>query len=134
MSAMKPCQNADSRDSRDRHHRHESPDEPVDVVEDLLPEEAVLPEVVQKEPDVAEVLQGIMGVQERGLKPHYGKDPLDQGILAAEANLAKLPPKLVRANHQFKGEDYYYPEDVPDSISDQGLIPPESIIHASRHT
>jgi hypothetical protein len=42
-------------------------------------------------------------------------------------NEATIPRKP-----QFKGEDYYRPEDVPDSVAAQGEVPPGSVTGASR--
>ncbi|KAF4493784.1 hypothetical protein FAGAP_10081 [Fusarium agapanthi] len=46
------------------------------------------------------------------------------------ANVGRNPPGP--GGSQFKGEDYYQPESVPDSISAEGNIAPESVIESSR--
>lgn len=56
-------------------------------------------------------------------------DPLREGEDAARANR-----RGSTSHPHYKGEDYYVPESVPDSISAEGNIPPDSIIQASRET
>lgn len=56
---------------------------------------------------------------------------LGQGDEAARSNAEQ---RLANSGRQFKGDDYYVPESVPDSISAEGNIPPEGIIQASRET
>ncbi|KAH8674014.1 hypothetical protein BX600DRAFT_547639 [Xylariales sp. PMI_506] len=60
---------------------------------------------------------------------HRGEGALQQGKEAAQSNMegGRLPHKS-----QFKGSDYYVPESVPDSISAEGHVPPESVTQASR--
>lgn len=57
-------------------------------------------------------------------------DALAEGREAVQSNLHSEGQPRRKA--QFKGEDYYTPESVPDSISAEGYVPPESIIQASR--
>ncbi|KAL6862227.1 hypothetical protein J3F83DRAFT_745455 [Trichoderma novae-zelandiae] len=59
-------------------------------------------------------------------------DILSQGQAASRANVGKNPPGP--GGSQYKGSDYYTPESVPDSISAQGWIAPESVTQASRET
>lgn len=65
-------------------------------------------------------------------KERKGNDILDQGASAARNNVGSNPPGAGGA--QFKGEDYYRPESVPDSISAEGYVAPESVTQASRET
>lgn len=57
-------------------------------------------------------------------------DLASKGQEAQRANVGRNPPGP--GGSQFKGEDYYQPESVPDSISAEGNIAPESVIEASR--
>ncbi|KAL7931918.1 hypothetical protein V8C35DRAFT_308867 [Trichoderma chlorosporum] len=59
-------------------------------------------------------------------------DILAQGQAASRANVGRNPPGV--GGSQFKGSDYYTPESVPDSISAEGWIAPESVTQASRET
>jgi hypothetical protein len=73
-----------------------------------------------------------------------GRDPIKQGEMAeqgrtaAKSNLGlgsksrELPAQGSRGS-QFKGEYYETHESVPDQRADQGEVPPESVIHASRN-
>ncbi|KAL7944015.1 hypothetical protein V8C42DRAFT_94955 [Trichoderma barbatum] len=55
-----------------------------------------------------------------------------QGQAASRANVGRNPPGV--GGSQFKGSEYYTPESVPDSISAEGWIAPESVTQASRET
>ncbi|KAK2016649.1 hypothetical protein LZ32DRAFT_65399 [Colletotrichum eremochloae] len=57
------------------------------------------------------------------------KDVLLQGEGAVRNNVGTDPPGV--GGNKFSGSDYYVPEDVPDSISAEGNIPPESVTKAS---
>ncbi|KAI9155472.1 Protein BTN1 [Paramyrothecium foliicola] len=57
-------------------------------------------------------------------------DILTAGRAAAQSNVGRNPPGP--GGSQFKGEDYYNPESVPDSISAEGNVAPESVTEASR--
>ncbi|KAH0489883.1 hypothetical protein TgHK011_001375 [Trichoderma gracile] len=59
-------------------------------------------------------------------------DILTQGQAASRANVGKNPPGP--GGSQYKGSDYYTPESVPDSISAEGWVAPESVTEASRET
>ena len=59
-------------------------------------------------------------------------DIATKGMDAAETNVGRNAPSV--GGSQFKGEDYYNPEAVPDSISAEGNIAPESVVEASRET
>lgn len=65
-------------------------------------------------------------------KERRGNDILDQGASAARNNVGSNPPGP--GGSQFKGEDYYRPESVPDSVSAEGYVPPESVTQASKET
>lgn len=78
----------------------------------------------QNDNDVVDVPVDPMGRQ--GEKP----DPLLKGQAASRANVGSNPPGVGGA--QFKGENYYAPESVPDSISAEGNVAPESIVQASQ--
>lgn len=65
-------------------------------------------------------------------KERKGNDILDQGASAAKSNVGSNPPGP--GGSQYKGQDYYRPESVPDSISAEGYVPPESVTQASRET
>lgn len=65
-------------------------------------------------------------------KERKGNDILDQGASASKNNVGSNPPGP--GGSQYKGEDYYQPESVPDSISAEGYVPPESVTQASRET
>ncbi|KAI0841658.1 hypothetical protein F5Y06DRAFT_293356 [Hypoxylon sp. FL0890] len=64
----------------------------------------------------------------------YGRtgDIMPEGKEAVQSNIegTKRNP---RKDH-FKGSDYYTPESVPDSISAEGYIPPESVTQSSRES
>lgn len=59
-------------------------------------------------------------------------DIATQGQAASQANVGSNPPGP--GGSQFKGEDYYQPESVPDSISAEGNVAPGSVTEASRET
>lgn len=65
-------------------------------------------------------------------KDRKGNEILDQGVSATRNNVGSNPPGP--GGSQFKGEDYYRPESVPDSISAEGYVPPESVTQASRES
>lgn len=62
-------------------------------------------------------------------KDRKGNDILDQGASASRNNVGTNPSV---GGSQFKGEDYYQPEDVPGSISTGGYEAPDSVTQASR--
>jgi len=57
------------------------------------------------------------------------KDISEAGKDASESNIGN---RQTKGGSQFKGEDYYDPNSVPDSIASQGNLPPDSIIEASK--
>ncbi|EWG40926.1 hypothetical protein FVEG_03148 [Fusarium verticillioides 7600] len=57
-------------------------------------------------------------------------DLASKGQEAQRANVGRNPPGP--GGSQYKGEDYYQPESVPDSISAEGNIAPDSVIESSR--
>lgn len=59
-------------------------------------------------------------------------DVLVEGEMASKINVGANPPGVGGA--KFKGADYYTPESVPDSISAEGYVAPESVTQASRET
>ncbi|RFU81005.1 hypothetical protein TARUN_1187 [Trichoderma arundinaceum] len=59
-------------------------------------------------------------------------DIASQGQAASRSNVGRNPPGV--GGSQFKGSDYYNPESVPDSISAEGWVAPESVTQASRET
>ncbi|EFY92146.1 hypothetical protein MAC_01747 [Metarhizium acridum CQMa 102] len=59
-------------------------------------------------------------------------DIATQGKQATKANVGDKPPGP--GGSQFKGDEYYTPESVPDSISAEGWIPPESVTQSSKET
>ncbi|KAF7560494.1 hypothetical protein G7046_g3653 [Stylonectria norvegica] len=61
-----------------------------------------------------------------------GGDIARDGQEASQVNTGK--DSLRRSGAQFKGEDYYSPESVPDSIAAENLLPPGSVTQASRET
>lgn len=63
-------------------------------------------------------------------KERKGNDILDQGASAVRNNVGSNPPGP--GGSQFKGADYYTPESVPDSVSAEGNVAPESVTQASR--
>lgn len=65
-------------------------------------------------------------------KDRKGNDIIDQGGSASLNNVGSNPPGP--GGSLYKGEDYYRPESVPDSISAEGYVPPESVTQASRET
>lgn len=65
-------------------------------------------------------------------KERKGNDILDQGASAATNNVGRNPSGP--GGSKYKGEDYYRPESVPDSISAEGYVPPESVTQASKET
>ncbi|KAI8294509.1 hypothetical protein K4K59_005059 [Colletotrichum sp. SAR11_240] len=56
-------------------------------------------------------------------------DVLLQGEGAVRNNVGTKPPGV--GGNKFPGSDYYTPESVPDSISAEGNIAPESVTQAS---
>ncbi|KAF6836391.1 hypothetical protein CPLU01_03675 [Colletotrichum plurivorum] len=56
-------------------------------------------------------------------------DVLLQGEGAVRNNVGTKPPGV--GGGKFKGADYYTPESVPDSISAEGNVAPESVTQAS---
>lgn len=65
-------------------------------------------------------------------KERKGDDILEQGQSAARNNVGSNPPGA--GGSQFKGSNYYTPETVPDSISAEGNVAPESVTQASKET
>jgi len=65
-----------------------------------------------------------LGQQDR--KP----DMLAKGEAASLSNVGRNPPGV--GGSKFRGENYYTPESVPDSISAEGNVAPESVVQASR--
>lgn len=59
-------------------------------------------------------------------------DIATQGKQASQANVGKKPPGP--GGSQFKGDNYYTPESVPDSISAEGWVAPESVTESSKET
>ncbi|KJZ77138.1 hypothetical protein HIM_03459 [Hirsutella minnesotensis 3608] len=59
-------------------------------------------------------------------------DVATQGRQASRANVGSNPPGP--GGSAFKGENYYTPETVPDSIAAEGWVAPESVTQASRET
>ncbi|PON26539.1 hypothetical protein TGAM01_v204549 [Trichoderma gamsii] len=57
-------------------------------------------------------------------------DIATKGEIASKANVGSNPPGP--GGSQFKGSEYYTPESVPDSMSAEGWVPPESVTEASR--
>ena len=55
---------------------------------------------------------------------------INEGQAAVQYNVGRNPPGP--GGSKFKGEDYYNPESVPDSISAEGNVAPESVTEASR--
>ncbi|KOS20276.1 hypothetical protein ESCO_006339 [Escovopsis weberi] len=68
---------------------------------------------------------------EQGSMPPKG-DILREGQVASEINVGRKPPGP--GGSEYKGVNYYNPETVPDSISAEGNVPPESVTEASRET
>lgn len=58
------------------------------------------------------------------------RDVAEFGRQAAQDNLPRNATGP--GGSQFRGSDYYTPESVPDSISAEGNIPPESVTQSSR--
>lgn len=54
------------------------------------------------------------------------------GQEASRANVGRNPPGP--GGSQYKGQDYYTPEDVQDSISAEGWVAPGSVTEASRES
>lgn len=52
-----------------------------------------------------------------------------QGADAAVHNVGHNPPGP--GGEKYRGSEYYVPESVPDSISAEGNIAPESVVQAS---
>ncbi|KAF3769576.1 hypothetical protein M406DRAFT_335433 [Cryphonectria parasitica EP155] len=65
-------------------------------------------------------------------KERKGNDILDRGVSATTNNVGSNPPGP--GGSKFKGEDYYRPESVPDSVSAEGYLAPESVTQASKET
>ena len=59
-------------------------------------------------------------------------DIATQGQEASVSNVGRKAPGV--GGSQYKGEDYYVPESVPDSISAEGNIAPGSVNQASRES
>jgi hypothetical protein len=59
-------------------------------------------------------------------------DIANKGQEASTSNVGRNPPGP--GGSQFKGENYYVPESVPDSISAEGNVAPESVTEASRES
>jgi hypothetical protein len=59
-------------------------------------------------------------------------DIASQGKAAELNNVGRNPPGV--GGSQFKGENYYTPEDVPDSTAALGEVPPASVTQASRES
>lgn len=57
-------------------------------------------------------------------------DIAKQGKIASKANVGSNPPGP--GGSKYKGSEYYTPESVPDSMSAEGWIAPESVTEASR--
>lgn len=57
---------------------------------------------------------------------------INEGQAAVQSNVGRNPPGP--GGSRFKGEDYYNPESVPDSISAEGQVPPESVVSASKES
>lgn len=57
-------------------------------------------------------------------------DIATQGKAASQANVGTKPPGP--GGSLYKGSDYYTPESVPDSISAEGWIAPDSVVESSR--
>ncbi|KAK1996116.1 hypothetical protein LX36DRAFT_129957 [Colletotrichum falcatum] len=57
------------------------------------------------------------------------KDVLLQGEAAVRNNVGDNPPGI--GGNNFRGSDYYLPEDVPDSISAENNVPPDSVTKSS---
>ncbi|KAL7908303.1 hypothetical protein GGI35DRAFT_481005 [Trichoderma velutinum] len=112
----------DARGKQARGHLYEGKGGPEDKVA-----ESYRRQPGQNDPDVEDVE---VDETERGLS-HSG-DIADQGKAASRANVGRNPPGV--GGSKYKGSDYYTPESVPDSISAEGWIAPESVIEASRET
>lgn len=65
-------------------------------------------------------------------KERRGNGTLEQGVEASKANVGRNPPGVGGA--KYRGDDYYRPESVPDSVAAEGYIPPESVTQSSRET
>ncbi|KAK1574526.1 uncharacterized protein LY79DRAFT_672874 [Colletotrichum navitas] len=61
--------------------------------------------------------------------PYRKKDVLLHGEAAVRNNVGTNPPGV--GGNKFPGSDYYIPEDVPDSISAEGNVPPKSVTKSS---
>ncbi|KAH7120341.1 hypothetical protein B0J13DRAFT_649102 [Dactylonectria estremocensis] len=59
-----------------------------------------------------------------------GRNIATEGQQASRVNVGRNPPG--HGGSEFKGENYYTPESVPDSTSAQGWIAPGSVTQASR--
>lgn len=57
-------------------------------------------------------------------------DILQEGMAATRTNVGRNPPGP--GGSAYKGENYFTPESVPDSISAEGWIAPESVTESSR--
>lgn len=79
----------------------------------------------QNDPDVEDVpMPEDVGI--------HKDDLLIKGQATSRANVGTNPPGP--GGSHFKGSDYYTPESVPDSISAESQVPPESVTQASRET
>lgn len=59
-------------------------------------------------------------------------DVAELGQAASQSNVGSNPPGV--GGSAFRGDDYYQPESVPDSISAEGWMAPDSVTEASRET
>ncbi|UNI16015.1 hypothetical protein JDV02_002493 [Purpureocillium takamizusanense] len=59
-------------------------------------------------------------------------DIATRGAQASRANVGSNPPGP--GGQKYTGADYYTPESVPDSISAEGWVAPESVTEASKET
>jgi hypothetical protein len=57
-------------------------------------------------------------------------DIASQGKAAELSNVGRNPPGV--GGSAFRGENYFTPEDVPDSTAALGQVPPKSVTQASR--
>lgn len=69
--------------------------------------------------------------------PHVG-EPMERGRLAGRSNLGIPPsyrgelPSQGSKRSMYKGSEWYNPETVPDSHSNQTALPPKSVIETSK--
>lgn len=59
-------------------------------------------------------------------------DIATRGAQASRTNVGSNPPGP--GGQKYKGADYYTPESVPDSISAEGWVAPESVTEASKES